>query len=317
MVINNIFEAKNLICLVPILAIAFDTIIGDPPNQWHPVAWIGNIILKFKHIAPKRGKLIPLLASAIFLLLSLSIIGYIVFLIVKLIHILPFTLTLVLEALLLKLTLPVRGLKKAGIEVYNALKDGNINEARRLVAWHLVSRKTDSLDEGHVVSATVESVAENLADGVVGPIFWWILLGLPGAWIYRFINTSDSILGYRTDELEWLGKIPARLDDIANFIPSRLSAFFLILSAVFMKINPIHGIYTMFRDYRITSSPNAGFPMSAMAGLLNIKLEKIGNYCLNKEAELPSFEDINRSIMLMQISAWISAIIGFLRLLLM
>lgn len=311
---NDIFEAQNLICLVPALAIAFDMIIGDPPNRWHPVAWIGSIIFAIKRIAPKQGRFIPLIFGIIFILLGSALIGSIAFLIVKLIYMLPFPFALILEAFLLKLALPVRGLKKAGNEVYNALKEGYINEARRLVAWHLVSRDTKSLDKGHVASATVESIAENLADGIVGPIFWWLLLGLPGVWIYRFINTSDSILGYRTAELEWLGKIPARLDDIVNFIPSRLSAFFIIFSALFIGINPIHGIRITFRDHRLTSSPNAGWPMSAMAGILNIRLEKIDNYCLNQEAELPLYEHIDWSAMLMQISAWVSAIMGFLRL---
>jgi adenosylcobinamide-phosphate synthase len=171
------------------------------------------------------------------------------------------------------------------------------------------------LEAGHVASATIESVAENLGDGIVGPIFWWVFLGLPGVWIYRFINTSDSILGYRTPELEWLGKIPARLDDIANFIPSRLSAFLLVLSALSMKISPITGILIMFRDHNVTSSPNAGWSMSAMAGILNVRLEKIGNYCLNQESDLPVQNDILRSVVLMQIAAWISAALGFVKLL--
>ncbi len=166
-----------------------------------------------------------------------------------------------------------------------------------------------------MISATIESVAENLADGVVGPIFWWLLGGLPGVWIYRFINTSDSILGYRTSELEWLGKIPARLDDIINFIPSRLSAFFLILSTLFVKINPVLGVRVLSSNHRLTSSPNAGWPMSAMAGILNVKLEKIGNYCLNQKSDFPVLKDIPRSVALMQISAWISALMGFLKLL--
>lgn len=311
---DNILKINYIICFVPALAIALDMLIGDPPNKFHPVAWLGGIIFAFKRISPKRGRFIPLISGIAFILLGSAIIGFIVLMIMKLAHLLPLPVSLIIEVFLLKLALPVRGLKKAANEVYEALKEGDLNEARRLVAWHLVSRDTKSLNKGHVVSATVESVSENLADAIVGPIFWWLLGGLPGVWIYRFINTSDSILGYRTSELEWLGKIPARLDDIANFIPSRFSAILLILSALFMGITPIHGIRILFRDYKLTSSPNAGWPMSAIAGILNVKLDKIGNYCLNQDSNLPEPKDITRSITLMQIASWMSTIIGFLRL---
>jgi adenosylcobinamide-phosphate synthase len=311
---DNILKINYIICFVPALAIALDMLIGDPPNKFHPVAWLGGIIFAFKRISPKRGRFIPLISGIAFILLGSAIIGFIVLMIMKLAHLLPLPVSLIIEVFLLKLALPLRGLKKAANEVYEALKEGDLNEARRLVAWHLVSRDTKSLSKGHVVSATVESVSENLADAIVGPIFWWLLGGLPGVWIYRFINTSDSILGYRTSELEWLGKIPARLDDIANFIPSRFSAILLILSALFMGIKPIHGIRILFRDYKLTSSPNAGWPMSAIAGILNVKLDKIGNYCLNQDSNLPEPKDITRSITLMQIASWMSTIIGFLRL---
>jgi adenosylcobinamide-phosphate synthase len=313
--LHSILKISNAICLVPALAIILDMLIGDPPNRWHPVAWIGSAIFGFRRIAPKKARLIPLLCGIVFILLGSGIIGAIFFLLMRLIHVLPFPVALIIEASLLKLALPVRGLKKAANEVYEALKTGDLNEARRLVAWHLVSRDTNSLEEGHVASATIESVAENLGDGIVGPIFWWVLGGLPGVWIYRFINTSDSILGYRTPGLEWLGKVPARLDDIANFVPARLSALLLVLSTLFMKISPVPGIRIMFRDHSVTSSPNAGWPMSAMAGILNVKLEKIGNYTLNQDSDLPMQSDISRSVFLMQIAACLCVMLGFVKLL--
>lgn len=309
----DLSKANFMIFFVPMIALATDMLIGDPKNRWHPVAWLGSIIFWFKRIAPKQGRLFPLAFGTTFILLSSCIIGFFVFYFMKLFNHLSFPIPFIIEVFVLKLALSQKGLKKAAIEVYEALKNNDLNKARELVSWHLVSRNTSSLGEGHVASATIESVAENLADGIVGPIFWWLIFGLPGVWIYRFINTSDSILGYRTQELEWLGKFPARLDDFANFIPSRLSAILIIFSALIMNNNPILGIRILLRDYKKTSSPNAGFPMSAMAGVINVKLEKINNYCLNKDSNLPLPSDIPRSVTIMQISALISTLLGFAR----
>ncbi len=299
------------------LALAMDMLIGDPKNRWHPTAWLGKIIFWFKRIAGKQGRFIPLISGTIFMLSGSCAIGFLVFYFVKLINYLPFPIPLIIEVFMLKLAISLKGLKKAAMEVYEALRNNDLNKARELVSWHLVSRDTSSLGKGHVASATIESVAENLADGIVGPIFWWLIGGLPGVWIYRFINTADSILGYRTQELEWLGKFPARLDDIANFIPSRLSAISIIFSALIIRTNPILGTHITLRDYKETSSPNAGFPMSAMAGVLNVKLEKINNYCLNRDSDLPLPDDIPRSVTIMQISAWISTLLGFAKVLFM
>jgi adenosylcobinamide-phosphate synthase len=178
------------------------------------------------------------------------IVGGVAFLATIVFRLLPLPVKLIMEAALLKLCLSMRGLTKAAKEIHDAMTKGDLDEGRRLVSWHLVSRDTSSLGEGHVASATVESVAENLCDGIIGPIFWYALAGLPGVWIYRFINTADSILGYRTADLEWVGKVPARLDDIANFIPARLSALLLLMAAPLMKINPISNIRICLRDPR-------------------------------------------------------------------
>ena len=149
------------------------------------------------------------------------------------------------------------------------------------MSWHLVSRDTAQLDEAQVAAAAIESVAENTSDGIVAPLLAYAVGGLPAALIYRYVNTGDSLLGYRDAEREWLGKIPARTDDLLNLIPSRVTALLFIL------LRP--QAWTVWRrDARLTASPNAGQPMSAMAGALNIELEKVAHYRLNAGARLPT-----------------------------
>lgn len=311
---DGIFTSGNLVLLVPVIALALDLMLGDPPNRWHPVAWLGGLIYACKRLAPQRGRFLPLLYGMALSIIGAVIVGGVAFLIALVFRLLPLPVMLVMEAALLKLCLSMRGLTEAAREVHNAMIKGDLDEGRRLASWHLVSRDTSLLGRGHVASATIESVAENLCDGIVGPIFWYALAGLPGAWIYRFINTADSILGYRTADLEWVGKIPARLDDIANFIPARLSALLLLVAAPLMRIDPIPGIRVCLRDHKLTSSPNAGWPMSAMAGILGVKLEKIGHYCLDRDALLPGNSDILCSTSLMQIAAWLSTVMGLIKL---
>ena len=208
---------------------------------------------------------------------------------------------------MLKTTFSARGLARAAGEVNAVLGRDDLPEARRLLAWHLVSRDTSALSQSHVCAATIESVAENLSDGVVAPLFYYSLGGLPAALAYRFINTGDAMLGYHDEEREWLGKVPARLDDVANVVPARVSAFVLLLAAGkdFQR-----GWRVWRRDRGSTESPNAGHPMSAMAGLLGVELEKHGHYRLGSGQRAPTPHDVARSIHVMKIAAVLVAIAG-------
>jgi adenosylcobinamide-phosphate synthase len=202
---------------------------------------------------------------------------------------------LVLEALALSTLLSIRRLVRAARLVDAALARQDLVGARALVAFHLVSRPTGTLAEPHVVSATVESVAENVGDSVVAPIGFYLAFGLAGAAAYRAVNTADAMLGYRTGVLEHFGKIAARLDDALNVIPARLAGLAIVAGAVIAGADGRGAWRVMRRDARKTASPNAGWPMAAMAGALGVTLEKRGAYRLGDGA-LPGPPAIARAI---------------------
>lgn len=299
---------------MPLLAILFDLLLGDPPNRFHPTAWMGNLIAFLLRWRP-RGNRFAELAYGVFILLvgvTLSICAGIA--ITQFIHLLipnrPITYLLI--ALFLKLTLSLRGLDRAARDVQSALESKNLPEARRLLSWHLVSRDTSQLDESKVSAAAIESVAENSSDGIVAPLFFFALGGLPAAFAYRFINTADSMLGYHDEEREWLGKIPAQLDDLLNFIPARLAGLFIVLSAPFCGASLSQAWKIIWRDSAQTASPNAGIPMSAMAGALGVELEKVGHYALGKGLRLPAPADLARARRLLYFSVTFAALSFFI-----
>lgn len=200
-----------------------------------------------------------------------------------------------LEALALSTLLSVRGLVRAARLVDAALDRGDLVGARALVAFHLVSRGTSELDAAHVVSATVESVAENLGDSVIAPVCFYLAFGLAGAAVYRAVNTADAMLGYRDGVLEHFGKVAARLDDLMNLVPARLSGLAIVAGAALAGAEGRGAWRVMRRDARITASPNAGWPMAAMAGALGVTLEKPGAYRLG-DGPPPRHDAIGRSV---------------------
>jgi adenosylcobinamide-phosphate synthase len=196
---------------------------------------------------------------------------------------------------LLKMLFSLSGLIKAAHQIQCALERRDLDEARRLVGWHLVSRDTSRLSDAYVAAATIESVAENACDGVIAPLWYYALGGLPGALTYRFVSTCDSMWGYRNMEYEWLGKVAARLDDLLNLLPARLTATLIVVAALFLGENARTAWCIWRRDAAITASPNAGHPMSAMAGALGVELEKIGHYRLGQGLRHPRAQDIRRA----------------------
>jgi adenosylcobinamide-phosphate synthase len=211
----------------------------------------------------------------------------------------------VLEALALSLLLSLRGLSAAARAVAESLKRGDLATARGQVGRHLVSRPTDSLDEAHVASAAVESVAENLTDSVIAPLCCFLVFGLAGAAAYRVVNTADAMLGYREGPLEWFGKVAARLDDVLNAVPARLAALALVAAAAITSADGRGALRTAWHEHGRTASPNAGWTMAAMAGALGVRLEKTDHYQLGT-GRWPAAPDIDRSIGLTQVAAWLT-----------
>jgi adenosylcobinamide-phosphate synthase len=288
--------------LLPVLlALLLDLVLGDPPNRYHPVAWMGAGIGGARRLAPRGGRCLPLLYGAAVVIGGAVLVGIIARVVEALLQLLPLPWYWLVEACVLKTTFACRGLIRAAHQVQAALAAGALDRARQLVAWHLVSRDTATLTPSQVAAATVESVAENASDGIIAPLLFYALGGLPAALVYRFINTADAMLGYRDPEREWLGKVPARLDDLVNLVPARLTAWFILLATRLLG-GPTQRAWTVWwRDARQTASPNAGRPISVMAGALGVELEKVGHYCLGAGQALPAAQDIPAAVRLL---AW-------------
>src|SRR5271157_2174557 len=255
---------------LPILWLAFllDLVIPEPRNALHPVAWMGMAIGALERLVPKQGRWKPFWAGAAIVLVGCALSALVGLLLHSGFRKLPPPFSILGEALVLKLMFSARSLVNAGEAVRRALESGELEAARRLVGWHLVSRDTSRLDDSQVAAATIESLAENANDSIVAPLLFYAIAGLPGVLAYRFINTCDAMLGYRDPEREWLGKCSARVDDLANVIPARLTAALIILAGVPLGGSVPRAVRTWFRDSRATASPNAGHPMSAAAGVL-------------------------------------------------
>jgi adenosylcobinamide-phosphate synthase len=284
------------------LSIFFDLLLGDPPNRFHPTAWMGNLIAFLMRFRPRGNRFAELIFGALILFIGLTLTigaGWTLSVFAS-----RFLFGILIEALALKLTISLRGLDRAAREVQSALEAQNLPEARRLLSWHLVSRDTANLTESQVAAAAIESVAENASDGIVAPLFFYALGGLPLAFAYRFVNTADSMLGYRDAECEWIGKIPARLDDVLNFIPARLTGLFICAATGFRK----QAWAIMRRDSQLTASPNAGVPMSAMAGALGVELEKIGHYKLGANLRAPTMNDLRQARRLLYFSVALAVV---------
>jgi adenosylcobinamide-phosphate synthase len=262
-----------------LLALALDFLLGEPPRPIHLVVWMGKIISFWERLAP-QGKWSQLIYGAGMVLLTISIFTSAAYFLLYYVNELSPIAYVIVGALLLKPSFSFRELGQTALDVKTLLADDNLKEARAKMPA-LVSRETQALGKPAMVSATIESVAENLSDSFVAPIFYFLIFGVPGAIAYRVVNTLDTMIGYH-GKYEYLGKVAARLDDVLNFIPARISGLLLVIAARLCQKDSKNAWRIMLRDHAKTESPNAGWPMSAMAGALRTRLEKVGCYSLGE-----------------------------------
>jgi adenosylcobinamide-phosphate synthase len=277
-------------------AIGMDMALGEPPARLHPVVWIGRLISLFDRLNPEREGRRGIFSGIRIVLAVLAVVIESVLFVNWRLRKIPAWLRLLPSAWLLKTTFSLRELWQAGDKVARHLDEGQTDQARADLQA-LVSRDVTNLDGPRLAAAAIESVAENTSDSFVGPVFYYSLFGLPGAFVYRAINTLDSMIGYH-DEYEYVGKFAARLDDAVNFIPARLTASLCALASVLGKRDFRSVWKGIRRDARKTESPNAGYPMSAMAGALGVELEKVGHYKLGSPGSLPGGPSIAAAIRL-------------------
>jgi len=298
-----IFESISIIGF----AILIDLIFGDPKNRYHPTAWIGTLIAKFTTLAKHQnsifekigGVLIIVIISSIVILLLLSL-DFGISLIFT--DYLSLIVSVLIGAMLLKTTIAIRGMEKHAINVLESLENNNLNMARNHLSM-IVKRNTTNLDKNHVLSGVLESISENTVDGITGPMFYYAFFGLSGAFFYRIVNTADSMIGYKNDLFKNLGWFTATCDTILNYIPSRLTGLMMIISAAILHNNWRHSYKIMMRDGKKTESPNAGYPMAALAGALETKFEKINHYKLGDGEIILTKQHVISAINIMKLTS--------------
>lgn len=272
-----------------ILAYALDRTLGEPPNALHPVAWMGSVIARGRDWALRSGPQGQLVRGTAVAAAVSGVSAALFHAIVLPLDRWPLV-VLLATALLLKPLFAVRALRDAAFAVRDALDAGDLERARAGLS-SLCSRDPSSLEAPELAAATVESIAENASDSIVAPLLFFGLFGLPGAAFYRATNTLDAMIGYR-GRLERVGKFAARLDDVLNLVPSRLTALLLLAAAAHGHADVRRGFAILRRDGASTESPNAGRPMAAMAGLLGVELEKGGHYRLGDALRAIETRDI-------------------------
>lgn len=290
-----------------VLAVILDFMIGDPLWFPHPIRYIGKLIKALENSFRKHCKTKASLKVAG---------GFIVIIVCTVCFSLPFFILKVTEGIIwlhhiiniiiIWTTIAARCLHVEGKKVYDSLQKKDIEDARRKLSY-IVGRDTKELNEKEIIRADVETIAENTSDGIIAPLLFAFIFGAPLAMLYKGINTMDSMLGYKNEKYGQIGFFPAKIDDIFNYFPARITGILMCITAPLIGGNIMQSFKIMMRDRRKHKSPNCGYPEAAAAGAMQIQIggthtyfgeivEKptIGDHC--KE---PNIEHINDSIKLM------------------
>jgi adenosylcobinamide-phosphate synthase len=258
-----------------ILAVLLDKLIGDPPHWPHPVRWMGFLI-RILEKSWNRGKRKKIRGTAMVFAVLLAV-GTAAVTVVRAGYLLHPAVGIITEAVLISAAIAQKSLKQAALDVYKPLKAEDLCEARRKLSY-IVGRDTGQLSEPEIVRGAVETVAENTSDGITAPLFWAMIGGAPLALIYRAINTCDSMVGYRNEKYLEFGWASARLDDLANWIPSRLTSFAMLLANRPEQGDATEAWKAVWRDARKHPSPNSGWGEAAVAAILGVQLGGINFY---------------------------------------
>ncbi len=260
--------------IIAVVAFLIDALLGDPRSKFHPVVMMGNLISLLEKILRREldSPLLQIFKGGL-LVAVIVVVAYVVGFAVELLsHAMPALAAQVfIQALVLSFMISPRTLADAAREIYWLLESENLPRAREKVGW-IVGRDTANLNEAEVSRATVETVAENTVDGVISPLFYFAVGGLPLAVAYRAINTMDSMLGYKNEKYFYFGRVAARLDDVANFIPARLTGLLFVCAAIVLHLDWRNAFNMMRRDASKHPSPNGGWAEATVAGALNIRL---------------------------------------------
>ncbi len=263
-----------ILAVIPIAALVVDTVFGDPRSDWHPVVLIGRVISFYEGLLyPKEGAShgSTFLRGMVTVLLVLLSVGLVVGFLVWVSDLGGIVLYAAVSTVVLYFTITPRALARDGLEIYHLLKDGDIVLARKRLSW-IVGRDTENLEEGDIARGTIETVAENTTDGIISPLFYFLLFGPIGAAIYRAGNTMDSMLGYKNERYLYFGRFAARLDDVLNYIPARLTFLLFVAASFLMQLDWRNAISIGLRDAPKHPSPNGGYAEATVAGAMHVRL---------------------------------------------
>jgi len=288
-------------------ALLLDFLVGDPRTRYHPTAWMGKLIAFLVPFTKSNSTKMELLGGILVVSIVVTIVCTLLVVLdigisLLTIDIVSLIVSIAVGSILLKTTVAVKGMQKHALAVIDAVEKGDLDSARNHLSM-IVKRDTKHLDKNHILSAVVESVSENTVDGVTGPLFYYAIFGLPGAFVYRAINTIDSMVGYKTTMFKNVGWFGAKCDTILNYVPSRLTGLVMILGALILGYNWKESFYIMKRDSRKLESSNAGFPMAALAGALGTRLEKMNYYTIGNGSIEFTKSHIISAVTLMKVSS--------------
>lgn len=310
--------------LAVVLGFVLDLIFGDPHQLPHPICLIGKWVSDGERFWRKRFSATPKGAFRGGVCLNLTVlflcfsVPFVLLQLAKWIHPL---LWFFLQTLFCYQILATKSLKTESMRVYTALKQKNLPEARKFVSW-IVGRDTERLDEPGIVKATVETIAENTTDGVIAPLIYLLIGGAPLAFLYKGVNTLDSMVGYKNEKYLYFGRFSAKVDDVFNFIPAIVTAFLMMMGTVFTGLCFKNAVRIYWRDRRQHASPNSAKTESVCAGALGVQLAGNAVY-FGKVYEKPTIgdplrpveaEDIRRANHLLYATAMLGMVVcGLLR----
>lgn len=292
-----------------------DLLIGDPNNSFHPVRGIGLLASKletiFRKLLKNSLKIAGLIVWIITIILTFAITYGIIFVCMKINKYLG----VIVQGIIIYFCISAKGLVVEGYKVIKYLNEGNIEKSRKQLSY-IVGRDTESLDSKGITRAVIETIAENMSDGVIAPILFAGIFGAAGSMAYKAVNTMDSMFGYKNDKYIEFGYFPAKLDDLFNYIPARVTGILIIISSFFLKRDYKNSLKIYKRDRYNHTSPNSAHPEAAMAGALDIQLGG-ANYYFGKIVEKPVIGDKIKEIEINDVKKtaeilYLSAVIGFI-----
>ncbi len=310
--------------LIVVLALLFDRFLGDPPNRYHPLRWMGNLLQAIDDRLQRRSSVTATILGFLSYVLVLLIFGGVALLITGFIRInfgdlvqfemigihssVGEILWIIVSAYFLKITFALFAFRKFCKPIEADLRNGDLDAAADKTQM-MVNRRMKGMDLPHITSSCCETISENLVDSVLSPLLYCGIFGLPGAIAFRCANLMDAMWGRLNDKYRCLGHFPARWDDVLGFIPSRLSPIFVLIASKLMRTHsPYSVLKAALHEHKKTPSPNSGWPMTATAAAMGVSFEKEGVYVMG-EGPLPTIDDIARCYRLIELTSVVFTII--------